>query len=224
MNKIKAENLIEFVRTVGPLQLITNARKKSFTVRATDYGLEIVPSASKKVRKHRIKWLRDVCEKFSETHSFRSKDYRDVTANPSYSVAILRAYLGLNRYQDEQSFSSLVAFQNNHERDVKKALNDSPEMRRHRLASAAKEPPLRFVTTIVFLRNPDVVAEVLTRANGICEECGDQAPFFRKTDHSPYLEVHHRVQLANGGEDTVQNAIALCPNCHRKKHHGEMEP
>jgi 5-methylcytosine-specific restriction protein A len=97
-------------------------------------------------------------------------------------------------------------------------------MRRHRLASAAKEPPLRFVTTIVFLRNPDVVAEVLTRANGICEECGDQAPFFRKTDHSPYLEVHHRVQLANGGEDTVQNAIALCPNCHRKKHHGEMEP
>ncbi len=25
--------------------------------------------------------------------------------------------------------------------------------------------------------------------------------------------------LANNGDDTVENAIALCPNCHRKAHY-----
>ena len=26
--------------------------------------------------------------------------------------------------------------------------------------------------------------------------------------------------LLEGGPDTVENAIALCPNCHRKQHYG----
>ncbi|WP_256325004.1 HNH endonuclease signature motif containing protein [Nitrosomonas sp. Nm132] len=42
----------------------------------------------------------------------------------------------------------------------------------------------------------------------------------RKHDGSPYLEVHHKIPLAFGGEDTVVNAIALCPNCHREAHYG----
>jgi len=37
---------------------------------------------------------------------------------------------------------------------------------------------------------------------------------------TPYLEVHHRVPLAENGEDTVENAVAICPNCHRKAHDG----
>jgi len=28
------------------------------------------------------------------------------------------------------------------------------------------------------------------------------------------------VPLSEGGEDTLENAIALCPNCHRKMHYG----
>ena len=27
--------------------------------------------------------------------------------------------------------------------------------------------------------------------------------------------------LADGGADTVENAIAVCPNCHRELHYGE---
>jgi 5-methylcytosine-specific restriction enzyme A len=33
-----------------------------------------------------------------------------------------------------------------------------------------------------------------------------------------YLECHHIVWLAEGGEDTIANTVALCPNCHRKMH------
>jgi 5-methylcytosine-specific restriction protein A len=56
---------------------------------------------------------------------------------------------------------------------------------------------------------------------GVCEECKNAAPFFKKADGFPYLEVHHRVPLAKGGDDTVENGIALCPNCHRKFHFGQ---
>jgi 5-methylcytosine-specific restriction endonuclease McrA len=38
-----------------------------------------------------------------------------------------------------------------------------------------------------------------------------QAPFNRTKDNSPYLEVHHKKRLSEGGEDSVKNAIALCP-------------
>ncbi|PKF49348.1 HNH endonuclease [Enterovibrio nigricans] len=73
---------------------------------------------------------------------------------------------------------------------------------------------------VCYKRNPDVVAEALIRAKGVCECCKEFAPFTRKKDNSPYLEVHHIVPLAVGGEDTLNNVIALCPNCHREKHFG----
>jgi 5-methylcytosine-specific restriction endonuclease McrA len=104
--------------------------------------------------------------------------------------------------------------------EVSKACADSAANRRARLAVADKRPQFRVVSTVLFQRNPDVVAEVLERANGFCEACEKSAPFERRSDHSPYLEVHHVIKLADGGEDSVENAIAVCPNCHRKFHFG----
>ena len=45
------------------------------------------------------------------------------------------------------------------------------------------------------------------------DEC--TAPFAR-ADGDAYLATHHVVWLAQGGSDTVENTVALCPNCHRK--------
>ena len=103
---------------------------------------------------------------------------------------------------------------------VRKSLKDTPSERANRLAKAGRTPKTMTVTSVVYDRNPDVVAQVLFDANGHCQECGQKAPFIRRSDKTPYLEVHHRKQLANGGEDTVANAIALCPNCHREEHYG----
>jgi hypothetical protein len=100
------------------------------------------------------------------------------------------------------------------------ALHDSATARRKRLESAAPKPAVRFVSTRVFVRNPDVVAEVQHRAQGRCERCHSEAPFNSRATGAPYLEVHHRIPLADNGDDTVGNAIALCPNCHRYRHHG----
>ncbi len=94
------------------------------------------------------------------------------------------------------------------------------ESRRARLRDAQTSPEIFHVQAKVYRRNPDVIAEVLDRANGICEVCGSDAPFRRSKDDHPYLEVHHQVPLSTGGEDSVENAVALCPNCHRRHHYG----
>lgn len=107
---------------------------------------------------------------------------------------------------------------------VQKSMSDGAAARAARLAVAPKVPEKYQQTTTAFKRNPDVIAEVLVRAAGVCEACQKPAPFLRTTDKTPYLEVHHKVSLAADGFDTVDNAIAVCPNCHRKAHHGSADP
>ncbi|MDA0313275.1 MAG: HNH endonuclease signature motif containing protein [Gemmatimonadetes bacterium] len=75
-------------------------------------------------------------------------------------------------------------------------------------------------TSTSFERSPSVVRFVLDAANGVCDLCGLPAPFLRG-DGEPFLEVHHVLPLGDGGPDTVENAVALCPNCHRKCHHAK---
>lgn len=106
------------------------------------------------------------------------------------------------------------------ERKVRKSQSDTKGARVGRLEKAPKKPKVRYTITTSFERNPDVIADVLERAKGICERCNKQAPFIRKKDNTPYLEVHHIVTLAEDGDDTVENAKALCPNCHRELHFG----
>lgn len=111
-------------------------------------------------------------------------------------------------------------FVTNFDDDVNKSLKTSSNDRNNRLAGAPKMPAKKLVLVEQFVRNPDVVAEVLWQANGMCQNCAAKAPFNRKSDDTPYLEVHHKISLASGGEDTVANAIAMCPNCHREAHYG----
>lgn len=78
-------------------------------------------------------------------------------------------------------------------------------------------PSKRPVETKKVVRDPYVVEYALRRAKSSCQLCNKVAPFLRK-DGSPYLEVHHIHFLRDGGSDSVNNVVALCPNCHRKMH------
>lgn len=68
-------------------------------------------------------------------------------------------------------------------------------------------------------RDPAVKAWVLENAKGDCEMCELPGPFVT-TDGENYLEVHHVRWLSQNGSDTITNAVALCPNCHREAHYG----
>lgn len=111
---------------------------------------------------------------------------------------------------DPQDFDSQVAA----------SMGLSMQERLKRLASARNKPRQSQIISTVFIRNPNVVAHVLNRAQDKCERCENPAPFNRASDGRPYLEIHHIVRLADCGDDTIKNAVALCPNCHREAHYG----
>ena len=96
------------------------------------------------------------------------------------------------------------------------------QLKQPRLAepSGHSKPTSTAVSITQFQRDASVKALVLREANGNCECCSRPAPF-ATIDGTPFLEVHHVRQLADQGSDTITNAVALCPNCHRVLHYGE---
>jgi nucleoid DNA-binding protein len=89
-------------------------------------------------------------------------------------------------------------------------------------AKQAETKPAVEITIKDYPRNPYVVQYVKRRANGKCELCKKEAPFCSK-EREPFLECHHIKEMANKGKDSIENAVALCPNCHRKMHHLRLD-
>ena len=80
-----------------------------------------------------------------------------------------------------------------------------------------KSPQKVETKTQSYKRDPKVIAYVLREADGECELCNDPAPFTNK-DGEPFLEAHHVKPLTDGGSDRIENAVGVCPNCHRSLH------
>ncbi|WP_050498071.1 HNH endonuclease [Vibrio parahaemolyticus] len=106
------------------------------------------------------------------------------------------------------------------ENEVNESLDDSSENRQRRLASRSIKPKVVYRLVQDYRRDPDVVAEALYRTEGFCEKCKEKAPFIKRSNGEPYLEVHHIIPLSQGGLDSLENVISLCPNCHREIHFG----
>jgi HNH endonuclease len=83
--------------------------------------------------------------------------------------------------------------------------NDDPEYRKRMAGS--------------YLRDAKVREQVLQRADGFCEECGQLG--FRTRGGKPYLETHHVIALSEQGPDRPHNVIALCATDHRRAHYAE---
>ena len=78
------------------------------------------------------------------------------------------------------------------------------------------------IQTSVFSRSVYIKEFARRVAKGICQLCDNDAPFLDKQGNS-FLEIHHIHYLSKGGSDTIDNVVALCPNCHRKIHQLELE-
>lgn len=103
------------------------------------------------------------------------------------------------------------------ERQEKAAKRISNDELADRIKYIPNEVGQREVKSTAYERNPLVAEYARRRASGVCELCREEAPF-KKNDGTPYLEIHHVTWLAKEGEDNISNAVALCPNCHRKMH------
>lgn len=96
-------------------------------------------------------------------------------------------------------------------------LNCSDEELRRRAIRHSGAGMLRYQTTSSYVRDRYISEYAERRAHGICQLCGQPAPFNR-INGEPFLETHHVIWLADGGDDSIENTVALCPNCHKKMH------
>jgi len=101
---------------------------------------------------------------------------------------------------------------------IKKNKNLTAEELKQKIDEKGKRKPgKRSTSSTYYQRDEDVIRYTLLRAEGICELCEEPAPFLNSNGEG-FLEVHHIQHLANDGDDTIENTVALCPNCRRKMH------
>jgi len=90
-------------------------------------------------------------------------------------------------------------------------------------ADAVEEVPVDTTTSKSskqeYSRSSAIREYVKARAGGVCEACGNPAPF-KTPNGDPYLHAHHIHELSDGGSDTIDSVAAVCPNCHYRIHHG----
>jgi len=96
---------------------------------------------------------------------------------------------------------------------------DQLRARALKAASEAQQRSPREARRLYHERSAAVREYVLARADGICESCGNPAPF-KRPDGTPYLEPHHTRKISDGGPDHPRWVGAVCPNCHKEIHRG----
>lgn len=168
--------------------------------------------------------IRTITSKERKVISMASPKYQDVVeaglkeAYPDKTESEIVHYL-------EKTFAYEVAINEwedklkaNLERAIAEAKQMSISEREALLAQVPKKPRQVITTTTHLEYSPIIIAQRLALAEGKCEKCGHKAPFTNPIDGTPYLEVHHIKAIKDGGEDTLDNTIALCPNCHKEVH------
>jgi len=210
-------------KTLKNISLVRyRGKKERLCIRPSEFGFYIAPSQRSLVDRM-VPFLQTLIG--TECHGYYQPNFREpywyvenfeVVREAAYFFAEIPYPSALEGFQSKRFCDLLQDF----DKKLEKACEDSSINRQSRLAQAPRMPAQELVTSKVYIRNPDVVAEALFRANGICEVCHQPAPFLKKLDSTPYLEVHHIERLSDGGADVLENVLALCPNCHRREHYG----
>ncbi|MDD4370573.1 MAG: HNH endonuclease signature motif containing protein [Anaerostipes sp.] len=142
-----------------------------------------------------------------------------------YQYIIQQTALAQNNVLDKQRVIELLNFGENSkktelevEMDIEEiaAKQMSPEKLAKQVADS-KPKGSQKTESVVYYRSPYIKEMVKQIADGKCQMCGEDAPFY-EASNKPYLEEHHVKRLADGGKDAMDNVVAICPNCHRKIH------
>jgi 5-methylcytosine-specific restriction protein A len=104
----------------------------------------------------------------------------------------------------------------------KKARKLTTEELRRRAQTSTRKVGNRNIVSTQYDRSVWVSEYTKRMAKCICQLCNQKAPF-KNLSGEPYLETHHITWLSRGGEDSIENTVALCPNCHRKMHVLDLE-
>jgi len=128
----------------------------------------------------------------------------------------------LKRISEESGISEDLLDQNIERKEREARKLSLSELRERAEQNGSDKASSRSVTSNTYIRDAFVAEYAKRRANGVCQLCEEEAPFFDEQE-VPFLETHHIVWLSRGGSDTIDNTVALCPNCHRKLHVLDLE-
>lgn len=92
MLQFTARDIINFAKTLQGKQLETLWQHRPFSLDVVDDEIMFENSLGKS-RTHGGRYLRDVCDRFSKTGSYRPSHYHDLTVNASYILAVIRQYV-----------------------------------------------------------------------------------------------------------------------------------
>lgn len=84
------------------------------------------------------------------------------------------------------------------------------------------------IFTETFLRSQQVRKKALIDASFSCEIDNSHSTFTSRVTKQQFMESHHLIPVGHQDRfgnnlDVTANIVSLCPNCHRKIHHGEPE-
>lgn len=114
-----------------------------------------------------------------------------------------------------------IAFSSSQSKLTAPAPNTSDLPHREEAMNLVPRMPATQVASVTyFVRSPLIAAFAKQRANNRCEIPGCTSKPFASMTAEPFTETHHIIPLSEGGEDTADNTICLCPNHHREAHFG----
>lgn len=107
----------------------------------------------------------------------------------------------------------------------KRGLYKSDEHSNNQHGVNVKEPEYISKQGLTVKRNPNIALYALEKANHQCEADCENLLFYAKSHNYFYTEGHHLIPLKYQSNfkntlDIKDNIISLCPQCHRKLHHG----
>ena len=154
---------------------------------------------------------------FIEWYPGTKVEFIDPSHDYGEESAILVADLDSERFliQLEDFVDAVHRFKISRKADDPTKMSDTELTKK--AATAQTKPKSSTTAGVAYARNRYVAELAKRRAAGKCELCRMSAPF-TNASNEPYLESHHIVWLAHGGPDSIENTVALCPNCHRKMH------
>lgn len=158
------------------------------------------------ITKEEIEFFYDIYNRFNHNITFRPK--RDTSEEQERADSTAES--------GEKHESESVTTEPNSDKDL-------TDLRR-KAERAATEDPARDTSATpgsAYQRSESIKQYAKARADGNCEYCGEQAPF-ETPEGEPYLEVHHVNELGEGGEDSPDKVVALCPSCHKEIHYGDQ--
>lgn len=155
----------------------------------------------------------------SDNQNINIKQYKQMTKKLNHNLNLrnvlkfpLRRIDGINK-----TIINIEDIENSVKEKAKIVREFSHEEIKEKVKNIKSSAVTKEVKTIYRERNQFIAEYTKIRANGICDLCGKEAPFLDKNG-KPYLESYHVITLANGGHDAIYNAVAICPNWHRKIH------